>query len=212
MKLLATGTIALLLTSANLRAAPMSYEVTVTNLTKAQGWGKPIVAAHNESAVLFTIGETASAELQALAEEGDHGPLAGLWEQSVNVLEVHTGDAPLAPGQSVVYRVNTTDAMPLISLAGMLGTSNDTFAALTFTRPEVATTLYAEAYDAGTESNNELCAFIPGPPCMNPGIRDVARAEGMVVKSNGIEGIGDLDMEVYGWDTEVLKIDITPKL
>ena len=28
------------------------------------------------------------------------------------------------------------------------------------------------AWDAGTEFNNELCGFIPGPPCGNPLIRD----------------------------------------
>jgi hypothetical protein len=31
--------------------------------------------------------------------------------------------------------------------------------------------VYSVAWDAGTEENNESCAFVPGPPCGNPLMR-----------------------------------------
>ncbi len=65
---------------------------------------------------------------------------------------------------------------------------------------------YSPAYDAGTEVNNEMCAYIPGPPCGNGGVRDTAGAEGYVYVSNGIQGTGDLDPAVFNWNNPVAKI------
>jgi hypothetical protein len=38
----------------------------------------------------------------------------------------------------------------------------------------------ADAYDAGSERNSELCRFIPGPPCGNANVHDPDSAEGYV--------------------------------
>ena len=48
----------------------------------------------------------------------------------------------------------------------------------------------AAAYDAGSEYNSEDCAFIPGPPFGNGGVRDTDGAEGYVQILSGIHGIG----------------------
>ena len=56
---------------------------------------------------------------------------------------------------------------------------------------------------------NELCLFIPGPPCGNPFQRDVTDAEGYVFISPGIQGVGDLDGQ-QDWRNPVARIAITP--
>ena len=48
-------------------------------------------------------------------------------------------------------------------------------------------------------ANNEDCAFIPGPPCGNPGVRDEAEAEGYVHIHAGIHGIGSIEHRTEGW-------------
>ena len=65
------------------------------------------------------------------------------------------------------------------------------------------------AYDSGSEANNELCAFIPGPPCNNPLIRATAGAEGFVHVHAGIHGIGTLDPAIHDWRNGVARIRIT---
>ena len=65
------------------------------------------------------------------------------------------------------------------------------------------------AYDAGTENNNEMCRFIPGPPCGNRGVRDTAGAEGYVHVHRGVHGGADLDPALFDWRNPVAKIVIT---
>ena len=65
------------------------------------------------------------------------------------------------------------------------------------------------AYDAGTENNNEMCGFIPGPPCGNGGVPDMAGAEGYVHIHRGIHGGADLDAARFDWRNPVAKIVIS---
>ena len=64
------------------------------------------------------------------------------------------------------------------------------------------------AYDAGSESNNEDCDFIPGPPCDNPLVRDTANAEGYVHVHAGIHGVGDLVPATHDWRNPVAAISM----
>ena len=66
----------------------------------------------------------------------------------------------------------------------------------------------ADAYDAGSEGNNEDCEFVPGPACdpMSGNKRYTAGAEGFVYVGNGIHGIGDLGPSAYDWRNPVARV------
>jgi hypothetical protein len=70
-------------------------------------------------------------------------------------------------------------------------------------------TYYSPGYDAGTELNDELCAYNPGPTCggggESPGVVD----EDYVHIHRGIHGIGDLNASTYNWRNPVAKITVT---
>lgn len=85
--------------------------------------------------------------------------------------------------------------------------TNDAFTGLDSFRPRGhKAVLRRAAYDAGSERNNELAAFIPGPCCGNLFVRD---PEGELIRMHpGIMGVGDLDPAVYGWEEPVAKITI----
>jgi hypothetical protein len=99
----------------------------------------------------------------------------------------------------------------LISLVGMLVTTNDSFFALNGVALPThgSVTYYSPAYDAGSEVNNEDCTFIPGPPCGNGGVRMPTGAEGYVYIHSGIHGGGGLDPRQFDWRNPVAKITIT---
>lgn len=187
------------------------YEVTVHNLTCGQAWGLPLLIAHNSRVRLFQTGAAASAGLTALAEEGNNAPLAAALDANVNVRTVVAGTEPIPPLESRTYTIDTERGFPLLTVAGMLGTTNDTFAAVSSARFPMsgqAAAFGGEAYDAGTERNSELCAFIPGAPCGNPGVRDPEGAEGSVQASGGILGIGDLTPELHGWTDPAIQVTV----
>jgi hypothetical protein len=65
------------------------------------------------------------------------------------------------------------------------------------------------AYDAGSERNNQLAAFIPGPCCNHPFVRD---PEGQLIRPHeGITGRGDLDPALYDWADPVARFTIQPR-
>ena len=64
------------------------------------------------------------------------------------------------------------------------------------------------AYDAGSEADNELCAYRPGPPCGSVGVRATEGVEGFVHIHAGIHGGGDLNPATYDWRNPVAKVSI----
>jgi hypothetical protein len=186
------------------------YRVTVTNLTRGQGFGLPLVYAHDGQQSVFEVGMSASPELAVLAEDGNNMPLAEALKASSHVKSVVAGTEPILPGKSMSYEIMTSGYYPYVGVAGMLGTTNDTFGAVTALMvPRHGKSMdYGVAYDAGSERNSELCKFIPGPPCGNPGVRDTEGAEGYVYVSSGIHGIGDLPEEQFDWRNPVIRVTI----
>ncbi|CAM2006507.1 spondin domain-containing protein [Acanthopleuribacter pedis] len=197
-----------------------AYRVTITNITKGQIFSPPIAVVHKRDISLFQLGQPASANLALMAEDGMAGPLAEELGAHELVRDVAVSDGPVMPGQSVTLEVRGDGRFNLVSVAGMLVTTNDTFFALTLDRPPSYDVFVkngssrgmayglAEAYDAGTEANSEDCAFIPGPPCGNGGVHDPAEAEGYVYISNGIHGIADINPDAYDWRSKVAVIQI----
>ena len=71
--------------------------------------------------------------------------------------------------------------------------------------------MYAYAYDAGTEINDELCASIPGPSypeCGGPGMGgSPGNGEGTIVISGSIKGGVDIGTN-RDWKNPVARITI----
>ena len=186
-----------------------TYAVTVTNLTRSQIFSPALVATHRGNVSMFEAGTAASPELQALAEDGDHSLLSALLAADASVLDVQAGTGMIHPGLSETIMIQADTAHPLISVAGMLVSTNDTFLGLdSQILPLRGGEYLVHAYDAGTELNSEDCAFIPGPPCGSGGSHDPAAAEGFIYVSNGLHGLGGLAPEVYDWRGPVAKVTI----
>ena len=179
------------------------YEVTITNITRGSGYDSGqildglVVTTHNADFQLFALGEPASEELVLIAEEGLNGPLVRLLKADPNVRDVQTIGiappfAPIFPGESASVIVTADQRNRFLSLATMLATTNDAFAALNgVTLPRGDGQFFALVYDAGSEGNTEDCDHIPGPPCGNVGVRVPDGAEGFVSIHSGIHGIAD---------------------
>ena len=188
--------------------AQTTYEVTIHNLTQNQVITPPVVVSHSGAMSLFTVGQPVIPELATLAEEGDPGPLMGLLPTLPAVMDFDVGPGPIPPAGSMTLQVMSAPGFRRISAVGMLATTNDAFFAISgvqvplpptlffFLPFERARTLNAPAYDAGSEADSELCAFIPGPPCGN-NLHDPAPPEGFVHISNGVHGVGDLPADGY---------------
>ena len=197
----------------------VTYEVTITNLTKGQIFSHPVVLSHNSSYSLFQLGQPVSGALAELAEDGLTQPLIDDAMATGLVFDAVANATPLPPGQSTTLEIQVTSKYDEISVAGMLVITNDAFFAVRnakvrtlpfkngFSRPM---TIMAEAYDAGSEANTEMCSDIPGPPCNNMGVRVTDGAEGYVFVHAGITGDHDVDDGTYDWRSSVAMITIRP--
>lgn len=200
----------------------MSYEVTITNATRGQIMSPPIVVVHDPSIKLFEVGQPASDELAAVAEDADSAGLlallAGLTGNGVDDYAI--ADDLVMPGQSVTLEVDAHRSCRALSLVSMLVTTNDAFVGIESTplngcggRTTPARNqrldLEANAYDAGSEANTESCEHIPGPPCGNPFVRVTDGAEGFVHVHAGVHGIGDLIPAMSDWNNPAAEVTIT---
>jgi archaellum component FlaF (FlaF/FlaG flagellin family) len=201
----------MLLSSAALAEGGTDYEVTITNLTRAQAFTPILVASHRKGVKIFELGAAASAELSALAEGGAVGPLTEALQANDDVVDTADSGGLLMPGDSVTVTVSATHGAREISLASMLIPTNDSFIALNGVRAPKGnrtTVYYSPGYDAGTEPNDENCRNIPGPVCGGAGGSPEAGGEGYVHISAGIAGIADLDAATYDWHNPTAKITI----
>ena len=191
-----------------------TYRVRVTNLTNAQRFTPILAATHTAAARLFRPGTSATPELRALAEDGDTGPLTKLLTGMPAVLEVGSTSGLLSRGASVTFEISGGGGFDWLSLATMLIPTNDAFVGLGTTLPDAGgmKVVYAYAYDAGTEQNDELCSSIPGPffsECGGPGGgAQVGNGEGVVTVHSGIHGVGDLRAHLRDWRNPVARITI----
>jgi hypothetical protein len=202
---------ALLSGSANARAddATKTWRVTITNLTSAQPLSPPLFAVHTNKVDVWSVGSVASPGVAAIAEDADNSTLTTALTGAPGVRSVKTGaGAPIPPGTSRTYAVETRGKHNRVSVLTMLVNTNDAFTGLDSLHVTGhGRTLLRNAYDAGSERNNELAAFIPGPCCGHPFVRDPT-SESIAIHP-GISGVGDLDPAVYDWTNPVARITIT---
>ncbi len=204
------------------------YEVTVTNLTRNQRFTPILVVTHRDGLHLFEAGRPASAELRALAEEGNVAPFIQMLSAMTDKVQeaVHTPAPPpldrlIRPGGSVSITVRATGFFDHLSLASMLIPTNDAFLGLdnvSLPRGNRAAVYYLNAYDAGTERNDEQCGSIPGPlfnecvtasnPDGNGGGAQVGGGEGFVHIHNGMQGTGNFNRASRDWRNPVARVII----
>ncbi len=140
-------------------AQAADLEITVENLTRGIAFTPLLIAAHDMDSHLFTTGEMATTELQAMAEGGD---ISGLETIAASVsADVATNPAGglLMPAMSTSAMLSTEAMNTHLSLVAMLLPTNDGFVGLdSWAIPETPGTymIYLNAYDAGTEANDEV--------------------------------------------------------
>jgi Spondin_N len=202
-------------------AAPASadggttWKVTVTNLTPpgpgapgSQPLSPPLFIVHSGRAHVWRVGELASHGVAAIAEDADNSVLESALPQLAGVRSVFTGaGGPIPSGQSRIFTVQTRGPFDRLSVLSMLVNTNDAFTGLDALRLRGrGAILERMAYDAGSEANNELVGFIPGPCCNHPFVRD---PEGELIRPHpGISGAGELDPALYGWQDPVARFTI----
>ena len=192
------------------------FEITLENLTPATGAGSsqplspPVIATHIPRYHIFKTNEMASAELAQLAEDAVNAPLIEKLHDSELVFSVVEGsEGPVFPGSSQTYTIKAKIPFVRLSLASMLVNTNDAFTGADEVRLPFRGTkvIYLNGYDAGSEKNTELKDHIPGPCCGSPLVR--VPTNELIKEHEGIQGIGDLDPQVYGWSGYVAKLTIT---
>jgi Spondin_N len=187
-----------------------SWRVTVENLTPAgsQPLSPPLFVVHGKRVDVWSVGEIANHGVAAIAEDANNAPLESALPMLAGVRDVFTGaGGPIPSGESRSYVVQANGARDRLTLLTMLVNTNDAFTGLDSLqfRNQGAMVL-AMAYDAGSERNNELAGFIPGPCCNNPFVRDPEGA--LIAPHPGIAGVGDLDPAVYNWTGPAAKITV----
>ncbi len=205
------ATLGLSLLSVGALADGLHYEVTITNSTRGQIFSPPLVTTHPADVALFEEGQSASAELAALAQDGDASLLAQALDGLPGV-RVTVASGPVLPGETITLEIPATRPGAVLSIAGMLVTTNDAFFAIEGEslplRRHATRTYHAPADDAGAEPNDELCAYIPGPPCGNANAASGLPPEGYVHIHAGIHGIGDLVESETDWRNPVAEVSV----
>lgn len=187
-----------------------TYAVTITNATGQHVLTPVLLTTHKPRFHLFQVTGVASNGLVVHAETGDPSELAAEVSAAEGITDLVTGAGPILYGQTETYTIRAYRKNRL-SFTSMLATTNDSFAGLdSVALPKKSATYYALAYDAGSEANNEDCAYIPGPPCApGSGNARTSSGEGFITIANGVQGGADLNPKKLDWRGPVAIITIT---
>jgi hypothetical protein len=188
--------------------------LTITNLAFQQPFSPFFVMVHNADAdPLFTFGTAATAELAILAENGNPGPLADVYNDAKGVLSAvaFTDEAPTFVGEKLVIPITVTKDYPYVTIASMAINTNDCFVAINGMKLSDGDRITGPGYDAGTEENNELCNSIPGPACaqIDSGNESSGSGEGVVHVHRGFFGVGDLPQAGYDWRNPMVLVEVS---
>ena len=211
-----------------------SFAVDVTikiqNLTQGMYFTPIAAVAHTPDTSLFEVGEEASPEIQAMAEGGS---LAGLTTIATSIgadVLAEPTAGPLGPTESVSGSFMTHDGNTVLSVVAMILPSNDGFIGLdNWTIPTEAGTytVYLNAYDAGTEANDELVGGgapgtpgMPAPPFLTLGTggsgvtaainnTNVHIHPGNIGDDDAAGGTSDVTNSIHRWLNPVAKVTVT---
>ena len=208
--------------------------VEITNLTHGMYFTPLLVSAHNSQTHLFQVGESASTNLQAMAEGGDISGLDSDLHMMGAMVKNNPAEGLLAPGEKTSFSANfdITESSNKLSIVSMMLPTNDGFIGLDAqsipTEPGVYTYLL-NGYDAGTEANNEIVngAGMPGALGIpeDPGSYAGTGGMGMMMPISGNSmihihpnnigdmdtsgGMSDLDSRIHRWLNPVAKVVLT---
>jgi len=218
-------------------AQAATWEVTITNLTNGNYFAPLLVTAHPHDTHLFEVGMPASPPLEHMAECGHLMPL--LLTPAVGSADADTkanpAGGPLAPGMSTTTTLDTTETH--LSVVSMIMPANDAFLGLESQHiPDDATatyTYYVNAYDAGTEANDEVLRIGDGANCLptDSGILSSTAGMGLGLNGTGVAtadsntnihvhrgvlgdqddtgGTSDLNSTIHRWQNPVARITVT---
>lgn len=225
------GACALGLLSLGTQAA--DYQIDIQNLTRGSYFTPLLVAAHPDSAPLFTLGTAADGALQVMAEGGDISQLEAAVTGVGGAVVANPAGGLLGPGMTTTAMISNSDnsANAKLSIVGMILPSNDGFVGLDRLALPTESGTYVfqlNAYDAGTEGNDEVrgsgAAGMPGMPVPPPlesligtnGTGLSASAEGFVHVHRGVlgdldptAGASDIDASQSRWLNPVARITVT---
>ena len=201
--------------------------ITVTNLTHGIFFTPVITAAHTSDSNIFMSGTSATPELKAMAEGGMIDGLDMILGNAGANINKNPAEGLLAPAMSASFDLTNGETNTHLSLAAMILPSNDGFVGLDSWKipTEAGTyTVFLNAYDAGTEANDELRTSMPVPPPLNPllgeggtGITTTESNEtvhihrGSLGDDNLESGKSDINNSVQRWLNPVAKLTITVK-
>ena len=234
-KLAQAAALAAVATTSSLSAQATDFSVNVINLTRGIYFTPLLIAAHPAENRLFASGSAASTELQAMAEGGNIAGLVTTLNGVGATISENAAGGLLAPGASASANLNTDNAAAntRLSVVAMMLPTNDAFIGLnSITIPtEPGTYTYnVNAYDAGTEANNEVrgsgapgeAGFpAPGPvgeASGNGATGLTSTAEGYVHihrnvlgDTDAAGGVSDINSVVHRWLNPVARVVITVK-
>ena len=190
------------------------WTIKITNLSYRQPLSHTFIMTHNSSAAnLFAMGRPSTPEFAFLAEYGSPAMLVANYTNATGVRSaISIPTEPILPGKSATISVETNADFPFISFALMIVHTNDGFVGFNKMKPFDGLISFSPGYDAGSETNDELCSHIPGPAChaFNKTKKDAEDlGEGFVHVHRGIQGVGDLDAAMFDWRNPVMQVQIT---
>jgi len=186
------------------------FELTITNAHSFHVLAPIVVSTHNSHFSLFKLGKPASEGLAYQAEFGDPSMLLAELQAHSDVHSSATNGELLFPGKSTSIEI-MAPKKPLFSISAMIAGTNDAFISVkNVNASKRHKTKMLHVFDAGSEEDNENCAYIPGPPCApeSGNLRATENAEGFVSISNGVHGGSDLDPMDSDWHGPVAIVSI----
>ncbi|MBR9727548.1 spondin domain-containing protein [Shewanella intestini] len=208
-------------------------EISVTNLTHGNHFTPLLIAAHDSANHLFQVGQMASPEIQKMAEGGDIADLDALVSSINGVTSANPAMGLLNAGASVSNVMLDTGDNDVLSIVAMVLPTNDAFVGLdNWVIPTEAGTytIYVNAYDAGTEANDEIIngggmSGVPGIPAAPggdggenaTGVMDNATNSyvhvhpGVLGDTDPVGGASDLDSRIHRWLNPVAKVVVMVK-
>ncbi|MEW8027204.1 MAG: spondin domain-containing protein [Candidatus Thiodiazotropha sp.] len=212
-------------------ALAQDLTISITNLTHGSYFTPLLVAAHAGGNHFFQLGTSASTNLQAMAEGGDISGLStDMSAVNADLVENPVGGL-LAPGATTTFDLTNSATNDHLSLAAMVLPTNDGFVGVdSLSIPTTPGTYHynLNAYDAGTEANDEVingagapgAAGVPADPGSHngTGATGVTTSEtnthvhihrGVLGDSDQSGGVSDLDSSVHRWLNPVASLVIT---
>lgn len=202
------------------------FEVTFTNLTAGQPMSPLALIAHDAAYQAFAPGHPASVAVEKLAEGGDNSMLLSEAKtDTIHVWQASSGAGMVMPGKSETLQLDiplAQIASARLTLLSMLANTNDAFTASNSTAIgtlPIGQSLSVDlpAYDAGTESNQETAASVPGPAAagglregFNPARDDsdnrISIHPGVLTQDDGLTS--SVLSQLHRWDNPAARLSV----